>query len=136
MLNKISVIAIYLLVTGGLYGALFLSYNTITGIAPCPGISGIPVCFVVALGYTGMVLGLLLSKTTLTVRLFLPGWFVVFSIAAIGTLLEITVGNSCPSNELGMPLCYISFALSILILILFKLRPSSKANAFGRQKAS
>ena len=127
MFNKITNIALYLLVAAGLFGALSVSYSTLTDIAPCPAIFRIPVCYVVAMGYAAMALylGLRLTNNKWPGLLFMSGWIVVFSIAAFATLLEITVANTCPTSGLGIPLCYASLVLSMVILFLFKRTPAS-----------
>jgi len=127
LVAKISNLALYLLVAGGLYGAMSLSYSTLTDLATCPNIVGIPVCYVVAAGYAVMALGLginfsvRLTRTDLSSKAFMSGWLVVFVIAGLASLVEISAGNTCPTNDLAIPLCYLSLALCILILILFKL---------------
>jgi len=113
---------LYLLVAGGLYGALSVSYQTITGIAPCPYIQGIPICFVVAAGYSSMLVGLLLSKKIISSDIFLIGWLLVFTIAATGTLFEFMIKKgTCPVSSDNIPLCYLSLAITALIIILFML---------------
>lgn len=114
---------LYLLVAGGLYGALWVSYKTITGIAPCPHVQGIPICFVVAAGYSTMLMGLFLShfpgKKVIAKNIFLTGWFLVFSIAATGTLFEFMIKGTCPVSSSGSPLCYLSLAITLVIIIVF-----------------
>jgi len=126
MLNSIYLTALFLLTGRGLYAALSVSYSTLTQTAPCPSIVGIPICFVVTAGYLAMVLALLLNKTSYSTKLFLFGWFVVFSIAAIGSAFEITTGNVCPVSKHNTPLCYLSLLLCTLIFILFQLKLAQK----------
>ncbi len=120
MRKKITTLALYLLIGGGLYGAVKVSYNTITGAAPCPDLFGIPACYMVTVGYLGMLSGLLFSQVSASGKLFLSGWAVVFGFAALGTFLEVTVGNVCPRTGSGFPLCYLSLGLSIVLFILFQ----------------
>jgi len=121
LFSTASNLALYLLVAVGLYGAMALSYSTIIGVAPCPSLVKIPVCFVVATGYLAMAFGLVLEKTRLklSTKVFLSGWTVVFSIAIIGTLMEVLTANTCPVNKLEIPLCFVSLIVTLLILLLF-----------------
>lgn len=132
MLSKVNKILLYLLVAGGLYGALSVSYQTISGIAPCPNIKGIPICFVVAAGYSSMLAGLLLSKKIISRNIFLTGWFLVFAIAATGTAFELMIKQgTCPVSSDNTPLCYLSLAITVLIIILFILNRSTINKAEG-----
>ena len=118
MLGYVIKILLWLLLAVGLYGALSVSYTTITGTDPCPDVQGLPVCFVVAVGYLMMVTSLFMPNYGLKKRIFLSGWLIVFLIAVTGTLLEIMNGNTCPQSADGLPLCYVSLTLCILILVL------------------
>ena len=118
MLGSVSKILLWLLLATGLYGALSVSYTTITGTDPCPDVQGLPVCFVVAVGYIMMVASLFMLNKAWKKWIFLSGWLVVFLIAVTGTLLEIMNGNTCPQSADGLPLCYVSLTFSILILVL------------------
>ena len=118
MLGYVIKILLWLLLAAGLYGALSVSYTTITGTAPCPDVQGLPVCFVVAVGYIMMVASLFMLNKAWKKWIFLSGWLVVFLIAVTGTLLEIMNGNTCPQSADGLPLCYVSLTFSILILVL------------------
>ena len=121
LLSSISNLVLYLLVAMGLYGAMALSYSTIFGVTPCPSLVKIPVCFVVATGYLAMAFGLVLEKTRskLSTKVFLSGWTVVFSIAIIGTLMEVLTANTCPINKLEIPLCFVSLVVTLLILLMY-----------------
>lgn len=118
MLGYVIKILLWLLLATGLYGALSVSYTTITGTAPCPDVQGLPVCFVVAVGYLMMVTSQFMPYKEWGKWIFLSGGLVVFLIAVTGTLLEIINGNTCPQSDDGLPLCYVSLTLSILILVL------------------
>ena len=118
MLGYVIKILLWLVLAVGLYGALSVSYTTITGTDPCPDVQGLPACFVVTVGYLMMVTSLVISNFGWKKRMFLSGWLVVFLIAVTGTLLEIMNGNTCPHSADGLPLCYVSLAFSILILML------------------
>jgi hypothetical protein len=63
-----------------------------------------------------MLAAQIVSPGQLKNRLFYPAWGLVFLIAASGTGFEMAVGNACPRNSSGVPLCYFSLALSISII--------------------
>ena len=101
----------------GLYGALKVSYTTLTGGTSCPSISGVYICYVVLAGYLMMVIAQLLKPYKKSV--FYIGWCIVFGIALLGTVLEVSQGNTCPQNSSGLPLCYVSLLFSSIIGLLF-----------------
>ena len=120
-------ITLWLLIIAGLGGALRVSYATVTGTAPCPDVAAIPVCYLVAIGYVSMLAAQLASPGPLREKLFYPAWALVFMIALVGTGVEITVGNTCPQSNSGVPLCYFSLALSGAIILFYRLQPASPA---------
>ena len=107
------------LIAVGLYGAANVSFDTLTGIAPCPRVVGIPACFVVLAGYSCMLLALVLKLTARLKRLFLIGWLPVFLLALIGSILELMNGNTCPKSESGIALCYLSLMFSVAVIALY-----------------
>lgn len=107
------------LIAIGLYGALSVSYATITGTSPCPSVAGIPACFVVLAGYSLMFIATLKSKGKKIQLLFLAGWTPVFLLAFVGTLFEISNGSTCPKSSSGLALCYVSLAFSITVASLY-----------------
>ncbi len=118
-LHKLSRAILWLLIIAGLWGAMRVSYTTITGSARCPDLVNIPICYLVGIGYLSMLAAQVASREKLKNRLFYPAWVLVFFIAAAGTGLEIAVGNTCPRNSSGVPLCYFSFVLSIAIIFFY-----------------
>ena len=112
-------VILWLLIIAGLWGALRVSYTTITGAAKCPDLMNIPICYLVAIGYLSMLAAQVVSPGKLKNRLFYPAWALVFIIAASGAGLEITTGNTCPRSNSGVPLCYFSFILCVAIFIFY-----------------
>ncbi|MEP1383867.1 MAG: hypothetical protein ABJK64_08715 [Paraglaciecola sp.] len=94
---------------------------TFTKEAPCPNALGVPICYIVSLGYLVMFVSSLLLKYRLARKLFYVGWVSVFVIAIVGVVSEILIGNVCPINNSGIPLCYLSLAVSVIIVILYRL---------------
>jgi hypothetical protein len=107
------------LIAVGLYGALSVSYKTVTGTSPCPDVAGIPACFVVLAGYSFMLAASLLQPAKRYKILFLVGWLPVFLLAATGTVFELFNGNTCPKSSAGLALCYVSLALSLIVALLY-----------------
>jgi len=139
-MNKRSVIDIVLwvLLAIGFFGAAKVSYENFTG-SPCPHVGIVPICYVVLVAYGLMILAMLLPHAKVKHFLFCPGWGTAFLVALLGTIAEVTSGGGvCPSSGGGslrggaastgsIPLCYISLALTIVILILFLAGPFKRA---------
>jgi hypothetical protein len=105
----------------GLWGGFSVSYETATGGNPCPDMLGLPICYLVSVGYLSMLASQLVSTKSLKAKLFYSGWFVVFVIAALGVGFELYIVDVCPKHSLGLPLCYVSFSLCVFILIFYRL---------------
>ena len=119
------------LIAVGLYGAFNVSYDTLTGVAPCPAIVGIPACFVVLAGYSLMLISVVLQPLAKFKLLFLAGWMPVFLLAITGSIFELMNGSTCPKSESGIALCYLSlmFSIGVIVLYAFYLKlPSAKAS--------
>ena len=99
----------------GLYGGLNVSYLNWNSSGACPYISIMPICYVVTVGYALALAGLLISNAPL----FLTGWGIVAFIALVGTVFEFNTGATCPRSDVGIPLCFLSLALSIAIIVLY-----------------
>ncbi|MFT4938349.1 MAG: putative membrane channel-forming protein YqfA (hemolysin III family) [Paraglaciecola sp.] len=102
----------------GLYGALNVSYLTLTGEAPCPAVSGVPICYLVSLGYLLIFVAQLLSSPEWRNKIFFTGWLLVFVIALFGVVAELFYGDICPKNSLAIPLCFVSLGLVMVILLI------------------
>ena len=114
-LKKIVQVVLWGLVLFGLYGGLNVSYLNWNNSGSCPYISIVPICYVVTIGYTLAMVGLVYSKRFL----FLTGWGVFALIALLGTAFELNTGLTCPRSSFGTPLCYLSLALSMAIIVLY-----------------
>ena len=118
--RNVSQVILWALIILGLWGALRVSYTTITGTARCPDFVSIPICYLVGIGYLSMLGAQIVSPGKLKAYLFYPAWILVFVIAALGTGLEVSTGNACPRSGSGVPLCYFSFALCVAILLFYR----------------
>ena len=117
---KLSTFLLRAFIAFGTYGAISISYNTLTQVSPCPAVSGFPVCYLVLAGYLAMLVSLFLTKYDFHKGIFYIGWFIVFLIAIVGTIYELYSGNICPRTSYGLPMCYLSLAFTLLIVFLFK----------------
>jgi hypothetical protein len=90
------------------------------GIDTCPMLGPVPACYLVGFGYVAMALAVLLSPRQFTV-LFFVGWTPVFLLALSGSTMEIMGHNTCPSSPSGIPLCYFSLTVAVLLLPVFLL---------------
>jgi hypothetical protein len=119
IVRKVLHLSLMILVVLGLWGALNVSFNTLTGKPPCPDVNGVPICYLVSVGYFLMLLSSLFSASKITNKLFYSGWRLVFVIALFGAASEIAIGGICPRSEHEIPLCYLSLALCLVIVGLY-----------------
>ena len=103
----------------GLYGAISISWLTITEESPCPSVMGIPVCYVILMCYVLIALALLNRDSTVQSILFYGPWAVVFVVALLATVFELSNGSTCPKSSGGFPMCYASLIYSALIGALY-----------------
>jgi hypothetical protein len=54
-----------------------------------------------------------------SLALFLIGWVPVITLALVGVFGELTSTLHCPPSEIGIPKCYFSAALSMVIGLLY-----------------
>ena len=112
-------VTVLILSSLGLYGASTLSYTTFIGGKSCPQLVVMPACYVVALGYFGIVVSLFFKKALL----FYISWTPLFLIALSASVLEVVRGGACPYSPSGFPMCYSSlFLLTIIFAISFYLK--------------
>jgi hypothetical protein len=109
--------AIVLLAGIGVLGVGRISVIHWSGEASCPMISSLPACYIILIGYSLIVLSMYprLHKASI---LFLIGWTPVITLALTGVLGELTDMLQCPHLENGIPQCFISAALALIIGLL------------------
>jgi len=113
----------------GLISVFGISRLHFNGCEDCPKIGPIPACYVVLLGYTAMLVSALKPMKLL----FLIGWLPVFLLAASGVGAEILSDVPvCPQTEGGIPECYFSFALSVILGLLAVVYFAGKKNSIGK----
>ena len=110
------VLLILIFANYGTYGLVIEEY-AIGNI--CPKILNIPACYIV-LGFFAGALISHLYPSKISTRFYFIFIGSVCIIAVTGTLGEIFGFASCPKTHSGIPMCFISLAICIL-LIVFKL---------------
>lgn len=83
----------------------------------CPMLGPVPACFVVLAGYT-LIFAAAWAPRAAAPFVFAAGFAPVFGLAATGVALELAHGDICP-KAVGIPQCFLSFALAALTLTLF-----------------
>ena len=110
----------------GLFG---FSLYVLSGIVPisieqfksggaCPLIGPFPACYIVSLSYMAMGIAALLWNKKLT-WLFIAGIVPVIGLAASGTALELLGHPTCPRSDSGLPLCYVSLAVGLVMVLIY-----------------
>ena len=93
----------------------------------CPSLAGVPACYVVAVAYLLVLLSALINKAPLYRRLFIAGAGIVLSLAAMGSFTQVMGIAECPKTASGLPMCYISLGLGVLLIGLFVVREKAAA---------
>ncbi len=134
--RKIIDIVLWILLGIGFLGAVNVSYANFTG-KVCPAIGIVPICYVVLVAYSLMIISLLVRGNKYKTYSFCVGWGTAFVIALMGSAAEILGGGGvCPTTSGGsvrgassnaIPMCYVSLALTIAILVLFLIGPYKRA---------
>jgi len=138
-------VLLLLLLAVGFIGALKVSYENFTG-SPCPHIVMIPICYVVLVAYGLMLAAMIFSPIKLKHYLFCAGWGTAFIVALAGSVSELMAGGGvCPTSGGGIrggsaigsiPLCYVSLAMLVFILIFFLMGPYKRACDIHNANAS
>lgn len=89
--------------------------NEWRGLDACPKVGPLPACYAVAVCYAAMGIAVVAAPRRLA-WLFLLGWVPVFALAATGTGLEVLGQPTCPVSPAGIPLCYVSLAVALVLL--------------------
>ena len=128
---------LWVLLAIGLLGALQVSYENFTG-SPCPHVLSVPICYLVVIDYALMAISVIIWHGRFRQYSFAAGWAIAGSIALIGSIAELATGGGvCPSSgggairgaptSSGIPLCYISLTMLLLILLFFILGPYKRS---------
>ena len=91
-------------------------------------IGPLPACYIILIGYSLIVLSMY-PHVQKALVLFLIGWAPVMLLALTGVVGELTGVLQCPHLEIGIPQCYISAALALIIgliaWLLFKIEAAT-----------
>ena len=124
-------IALVLMVLFGLWGAGNLSYQQYLSGEACPILGNfIPACYIAFAGYILITAGAAVSVSgggQVGSYLFWGGTAIAGGLAAYATVLELIKGDVCPVAFGSIPMCYISLAFSIVIILLFLGQASASA---------
>ena len=116
---------LYLLVGFGFFGSGRLAWREWSTGEACPVVGSVPACYVAFAGFVAMVIGLVaFPGYSWSRNVFYLGVTVAGGLAFLGSGLEFAKGNVCPRAG-SIPMCYISLAMSVVIVMLF-LRIASK----------
>jgi len=133
--NPIIIYPLWALVFFGLVSTAKVSLDNVNGIS-CPSIFSLPICYLVTVAYGLMLSSLIIKHNGCKNHFFCIGWGIAFVVALFASLAEMFgSGGICPSTTgglragaaSGMPLCYISLALLLVILIFFIFGPYKNA---------
>ncbi len=100
----------------GLVGVLPVSLAEITSGDACPHLGVLPVCHLVSLAYS-VILLTVLHRRLWRPWLFLLAWLPIFALAATGSGLELMGHETCPKTEAGIPKCFFSLALAVALFL-------------------
>ena len=83
----------------------------------CPGLIGIPACYPVLVCYMLVFISIFIDKRSARYIIFYLGTLTGLAIGVWFSAGKVTDARACP-EILGIPLCYASLILFVLILIL------------------
>ena len=84
----------------------------------CPKLGPLPACYLVVFCYALIGVVAAINPRRLN-PLFFIGWLPVFAMALTGTSLEILGHGTCPVSDSGVPMCYYSLLLAVVLLPMF-----------------
>ncbi len=125
--SSIGTYILWALVIFGFVSVGKVSIDNMSGVA-CPDLLSMPVCYIVTAAYGLMLGSLIINHNGCKHHFFCAGWGIAFVIALFASLAELIGGGGvCPSSSgglragssSGIPLCYISLAILVVILVLF-----------------
>ena len=103
----------------GTFAGLQLSGSHLQTGETCPVLGPVPACYLVAVAYALILMSAVLIRKPYALRLFLPGWVIVFGLAASGVALELSVGDTCPAGPRNIPQCFFSLSMAMACAVFF-----------------
>ena len=120
-------IALVLLAILGAFAGTNLSISHLSTGETCPVIGPMPACYLVAFGYSLVVLSAISATAKWSQNIFYLGWTPVAALAGFGVVLELAGRETCPKGAGDIPQCFYSFLMALMCLFLFLLfRKSGK----------
>jgi len=107
---------IIVLIGFAIYGTFGLVMNEWNIGNICPKIAGIPACYIVLICFTAGLIGHL-SPSAIGKWIYFFFIGLVALIATTGTIGELTGMTKCPRTDSGIPMCFISLAICLSLLI-------------------
>ena len=106
--------SIIILALFGVWNVAKISMDHWAGESACPMIGQVPICYIILIGYSLIVLSMY-PQLKKAVIVFLLGWLPVVLFALTGVIGELTNTFQCPQTPTGIPVCYFSAAFSLII---------------------
>lgn len=98
-----------------IYGSLNLSKHDYKKKDVCPKIFGIPACYIVFVFFTVATISHFIN-TPISNQLYFVFVGIPALIAMIGSLVELSGKVICPRTKSGIPMCYISLGLCLILM--------------------
>ncbi len=114
-MNKIIFILFLSIGFLGFLGGFFISYKNIIYGDACPNLWILPACYLVTIGYALMLLASFKKKN----KIFFTGWIPVFLLAFFGSVMEILGFETRPKTSTGIPMCFFSLLIVLLVGLLY-----------------
>jgi len=99
-----------------MYGSFNLSTYDYKKKNVCPKIAGIPACYIVFVFFTAAGISHFIN-IPLGNQLYFAFVGVPALIALIGTVVELSGKVICPRTKSGVPMCYISLGLCLVLMV-------------------
>jgi len=112
------------------WSAASISWVHFNAEASCPVLGWIAACYLILISYIAILVSAFWQNRTL----FFAGWSVIFTLALLGSISELTSMEAvCPrtSGIWAIPQCYLSFGIALLLLPLFLI--TIRTITFSRQ---
>ena len=107
--------ALYLIFLFGIYGASTLVYKEFTHGNICPKIVNIPACYIIMIC---LVIPLIIHLVKGSNSIYFMFTGLAWSIATYASIKQVSGTIECPKTEGGTHMCYISFAIFSLLILL------------------
>lgn len=116
MKNKV-LVALVIVSACGVASAIWLVVMNIRNSGFCPLIFNVPACYFVLLAFLLCLISTFPLKAPFSALLFYSGAFLGLTLAIWFSYNSMTGRDSCP-EILGFPLCYLSFFVFLVLLML------------------